>query len=107
MKLNLIESPVGERPFVLTAEVSQICEPYHRAALMCNWAGEQFGDQDLDQSSWAFKRHILDNDLPFFKENVVPTPYDVVLTRRVTYSWLFRNREDAMLFKLRWSHQNK
>jgi hypothetical protein len=98
MKLNFEEN-VANSHFIVKAVVSQYGEPYHRAGEMNSWACEQFGSRDADTASWAFERTIADNGVDLAVDP--PRAY----TRRVFYNWIFKNKEDAMLFKLRWSNE--
>lgn len=77
---------------------SQMNEPFNTIMDINQWISELCGPVG---EQWGYDRRTEDN-VPAGLTNSNPVKTRL-LTRRIYYSWRFKHKDDAALFKLTWS----
>lgn len=100
MKLEYQELPEYQFPYWIDFEEPQFTHDFNRILDINQWCGEQFGDLGV---SWGYFRETKDNNTSVNYGPNGPNPVRARLnTRTIHFSWRFKNKADAMAFKLTW-----
>lgn len=95
MQLSYQELPEYQFPYWIDFQTTPSGEDFQHIMDVNEWCGRQFGD--LGQT-WGYERR---QDISEAPQGMNPVRIRLHYTR-INYSWRFKNKADAMAFKLAW-----